>query len=243
MKKFSLIAGAVVAGSALLGGVQANAASIAVNDHSFEQEVDSLDNGLLGIGADFSGTIGGWDYRRTSLLGLLPPNTGSYASPIATDGNNVAAIGSLAGVAGAATISQTLAGVQYEANTTYTLQVDVSNVGLADVLSTGPGIALTSDGDVVASSASGVLLSILDLNPHFKTWELSFTTDENAPTGDIGITLFSGTLADVIGSVSFDNVRLDASPATAVPSPATAQVGLAALSVLGLRRRRRQQLV
>jgi len=214
------------------------AGSLYVADHSFEQATASLKNGLLGtgIGAEYQKTIGGWQYSRGALLGLLPPNMGSYKSGLATDGDNVASIHSVAGLAGYGTIRQTL-NQQFEANMRYTLSVDVSKGGLVDLLTTGPGIAITSStAGIVASSADAALLRILDLNVCFDRWELTFVTGHDAPMGDIGIMLFTGDVLNVIGGVSFDNVSMTA---TAVPTPTAVLAGIGGLGLMALRRRTR----
>lgn len=225
--------GSLIAGALLAAGL-AQAASIHVEDHSFEQATGSLSNGFLGIGAETSKTIGGWHYQRSSLLGLLPPNTGSYSSAHATDGQNIASVHTTAAIAGQVIISQTLDGQYFQPNTAYTLQVDVRDGGLLSLVDSGPKIALTAGDDIVASSANPSLLTILNCTDHFDTWSLTFITGQVVPAGLIGIELSVKTLVGVATTVSFDNVRLDA---TAIPSPAALTSGLGCLMLLILRRR------
>ena len=226
--------GSILAGALLTAGT-AQADSLTINDASFENSTGHLKNGLLGIGAEHSKDIGGWHFERSSLLGLLPPDTGIYESHHATDGEHVASICTSAGVAGHVTIEQILEGQSYQANTRYTLQVDVNDGELAQVLNCGPTIALTADGKTIASSGESTLLSLFDCGNGFETWTLTFVTGTVAPKGDIGIALSSMSLANVMGTVSFDNVRLNAA---AVPTPTAIGAGLACMTLMILRRRR-----
>lgn len=244
MKAFSLLtAAALTATTAFVSISQVEAAALHIEDHSFEQATGSLSNGVLGLGAEYSKTIGGWHYQRGSLLGLLPPNTGSYNSSNASDGNNVARISSLVGVAGAATVSQQLTGQGYAANTRYTLEVDVYTFGVAEIFDAA-FISLTSNGSSVAHSGEGALVSLLDLGSGWNTWSLVFETGDSTPTGDIGIRLGTFSLVDLVSTIAFDNVRLDATALSnggdpsVVPSPAAAPLVLMGLGALGFRRRR-----
>lgn len=246
MKTFALMtAAALTATTAFVSISQVEAAPLHIEDHSFENATGKLNNGVLGlILPQTSGTIGGWQYHRAGLpvpdLGAV--NVGNFA----TDGNNVARIGTLASVGGHASISQTLTGQGYASNTRYTLSVDVSDKDVVQVLDKAY-ISLTAGGQAVAISGSAALLTVLDLNPRWSTWQLVFETGDTTPTGDIGIRLGTYSLLDALSYLAFDNVRLDATALnnggdnggpSVVPTPAAAPLALMGLGLLGFRRRR-----
>jgi hypothetical protein len=136
---------------------------------------------------------------------------------------------------------QPLAGISFEANTTYTFSIDMTTSSLlsANLLADrGFGIGLTHNastttpGSFVADSLSSPeLLNISLLGGTTQRLTVSFTTGETAPTGDIGVAVFSGrgnqTInASLLGDITVDNAAL------AVPEPSSAALLVGGLGVL-----------
>ena len=217
---------------------------------------DPANNGSAGgglVGASGSNvTIGSgpWTATYSGVAGLLAPPTLTIGSGNGTI-SGIAGVGAVNAVDNSAFFFQTLA-VGFTANTTYTLTADITSSQplTLSLLSTGnAGIALTGSSGTLASTANGdpsqIGLTPIDSNTTEVT--LQFTTGAVPPSGNIGIQLFAqpnGVLnGDLLQSVSFDNVTLDAVPA--VPeSNATgcASFALCALAVAihHLRQRKRQ---
>lgn len=197
----------LLAAAAALTGLSAGATAINVNNHSFEASV--LAKGTNNVG------IVGW---VNSTGGAFHPNigpTGSFSNPV-PDGVNTAWLNG-----GSATqqLAATLA-----ADTTYTLMVEVGD--RRDNVFPGYSVALLAGGTVLASE------SALKPNDGFLTSVVSYTTAGSSP-------LFGRPLAIRLTAnatqVNFDNVRLDASPVSAVPEPGIWALLMAGIGVVARR--------
>ena len=140
---------------------------------------------------------------------------------------------------------QTLTGQTLQPSTTYTLQVEIGNIGSGTDLGANfydlrgfPGyrVDLLAGGVVVASDNNSLAGSIDD--GYFATSTVIYSTGPVvAPDQTLGIRLVNLNIIDALfpGSdleVDFDNVRLDATP---VPEPTSL---LALLATLAMLRRR-----
>jgi hypothetical protein len=181
-----------------------------------------------------------------AFIGVLNPGTAAEYAPApafftdgAPEGDNAVLLYADGDTGGDEYgVEQTLA-VGFEPDTTYTLTVQVGNIGSATglvepFLGLGfydldgfPGyrIQLLSDGAVVAEDTG----SVLPPEREFRPAALVFTTGDAPPTGAIGIRLVNRNEPDVSGvrglEVDFDDVSLDASPAVN-PVPIAPLVGL-----------------
>ncbi len=211
----------------------AAAAPVTVADYSFESTTGSSPNGLLD---NPDGTLGGWQYFRTGVLAPTLTDVNFVSNPgLATDGNNVAQIGFLAGVLASGTLFQDL-NTSYLANSIYTLTFDTDQVSLLTALN-GASANLYAGNSIVASLGGNTLLSLLDGTTDLETVSFQFTTGAVAPVGDIGVGFSIGGVAEVAGSgLIIDNVRLDVVP---VPEPGSALMIAMAGGWLHLVRRRR----
>lgn len=205
----------------LTASAAASAAVVPVSDASFETESGALPNPLLF--PPLQGEIGGWNLARSglgTLTGLTAPRMWINDSSFATDGSQIAAISFVAGVLSQGQYSQTLA-AEVQANTCYTLTVDVGTAGVADVLAE-PYIQLRAGGVTIADSDEGSLLVILDLGPGFHEWTLRAPSSANPPAGALEVVLGARGVLDVVTGVGFDNVRVTAHsltcPADLVPN-------------------------
>ena len=178
----------------------ANAATINVVNPSFEDPV-------LASGASQQGSITGWDVTPGS--GIV--NIGTSATE-----------GSQAAFGAPGQLSQTLAAT-LQANTRYTLQVDVGDLGSNDF--DGYRITLSAGGSAITDDSSS-----LDPQGGFLTSVRSY----DALPGDPFI---GGTLSVFIQGTSentlFDNVRLTTAP---IPEPQTYALMLAGLGLVGYAR-------
>lgn len=225
-----------------------------VDDHSFEDETRMLPSPLLFPPA--SGTIGGWDVRRSGLVWTGPtlPTIGTAFSLGATDGVNQGLISFALSVVGSAEFSQGL-GFVLAPNHTYEIKVDIRGVGLPPVLGSF-GYRLYSGGDLVVTTEEGVfLLSYLTLPNVIKaantvlvnalrpctlvrelivgdTYEytMRFTTGDSPPTDPLTLELFADSVG-VVTSVWFDNVRIESVSNEPVRLIATGRVGDASHTV------------
>lgn len=184
--------------------------AIAVTNASFESGTKSLANGFMGLNPDLSGTIYGWTAKRNSvapsLTALTLPAVGVKSSGAATDGSNIAYAKFAVGLAASASFSRTLTGVTLEPLTTYTLEVDVINVSVADVLPACQ-LVVKAGGSVVASAGDGNLLTLLDLNANASTQALRFTTTDSPASGNVTIEIGCSVLVGALQTIGFDNVR------------------------------------
>lgn len=215
MRRFALLLVALAIAST------ATASPITVLNAGFESEV------LPGPGQYSLGVLL-WD--TTGVVGTFRPSAGSFPGG-APEGLNVAAAGN-----GAASgiLSQTLAAT-LQANTTYTLRVDVG--ARLDFPMAGYTIALIA-GNVILDVSS----SLVPTPGTFLTDTIVYHSGANPAQLGQSLTIqLSGTGGpSSVGQTDFDNVRLDAT-ATVVPEPSSLLLlgpGLAGLALLRGRYRR-----
>ncbi len=225
-KFLALLAAAVLPVNLLL------ADPVFVSNFSFESPTGSSPNGLFDPA---NGSIGDWQYQRSSLL--LPATSvdvtfGSWGA--ATDGSNAAQLTFLTGVLGTVSIFQDL-GTTFLANSIYTLSFDADQYSAVALLS-GASAALYAGATPVASLSGSSLLGILDGTGAMHSFTLQYTTGESVPAGNIGVGFSAGGVAELLGSgIVIDNVRLDVTP---VPEPGgVLLLGLGVSQLLLTRRR------
>ena len=215
-RRLSLLA--IACGAVTLASLEASASIITIVNPSFEDL--PLPGNYNAYTMDQS-KITGWSV--SGAAGIWRPDNGKLGLPLPVgNGSQVGWIGSAGG-----SMSQSLAAV-FEANTTYTLSIDVRGQPTYS-----PGT--TYSVQLFAGTTS--ILSITPVSPPETTWT-SITATSTA-TGSSS--LFSQPLSIRIsgptkGEFDFDNVRL-----TSVPEPSTYLAGLAALGMLvwvGRRNRR-----
>ena len=194
----------------------ASASPIPVANFSFETlPAGGLPFGCGGTGCAFSeAAIPGW--TNPGFSGQFQPGSNTQYFNFIPDGITVA-------YSNDAPITQSVGTVA--ANTTYTLLVDI---GLRkDEPSSAATAQLLIGGTPV--NATGVA-------PSPGNWS-TFTAIYKSVAADVGKTL-TIELTTVTAQGDFDNVRLDASPTTAVPEPSTlALLGAGIALVLGFHRK------
>jgi hypothetical protein len=190
------------------------AQAITILNPSFEQPV--LNDGV------YTGTFDSWS--ASGSVSTWNPTVASFPGE-APDGSNVAAVGP-----GAGSIYQVLTAT-VQANTTYTLEVDVGNrqdFGFDNFV-----VALLAGGDTLASNSGPS-----PADGTFITNTLTFITGASPLQLGQNLVILLGATGSNPGQVDFDNVRLSA---TAVPIPGAAWLlgsGLLGLCALGRRRKR-----
>jgi len=176
---------------------------------------------------------------NTAATGLSSPPTASITGGAA----QVTGLVALPTGTNSAQFYQTLTGVSYQANTTYTLSAKIDTSSLLGISlnllgSNGIGIALTAGGNNTIVASSTTVTPILDFSNNTYNLSFNYTTTGTAPTGDIGIRLFagqgiSGVPLNVLGNVKFDNVTL-----TSVPEPSTVGLFVAGFCAIIMVRRK-----
>ena len=228
------------------------AASIPVPNGNFTSTTNAgFVGNIIGSGTNVTiGTSGPWTGTYAGILGILPLLAPTLDIDAAA-GGGTATISNIAGVDilgldNSGSFQQDLGGSNlYLANTTYTLgaTIDGDTALTVQALSGfGAGIALLNGGNVLSSSADPTQLLFVGLLSTGVTDQyrltLSFTTGATAPTGDIGIRLFddpNGLLtANVLPSVTFSNVTLDASSVTSSGPTATPEPSECFLTGFGM---------
>lgn len=184
----------------LLFGGPAAAAPIAITNPSFETPAQ-------GDGGFTNGSITGWTATGSAARGVLNPTAAQLVPP--TDGVQVAY---LDGGGTAVTLSQTLT-TTVAAGETYVLETDFAyrlNLTSAQPPFT---LELLAGGNVVASFSGGPGNGFS--NAAFATATASYTAPASGP--QIGTAL--GVRITMVGAtntrITFDNVRINASPAPA----------------------------
>jgi len=216
---------------------------------------DSANNGSIGGGAlggsASNVTIGAgpWTGTYSGVAALLSPPT------LTIGGGN----GTISGITGTGIVTnlnnsafffQALT-VGYTANTTYTLTVDITSTQpiTMGILGNGnAGIALTGMSGTLASTTTANP-SQITLTPQSGTTTevaLQFTTGSVAPAGNIGIQLFAAPNgvqgANLLQTVSFDNVTLDEVAVPESNAITWANLGLAVLAVVKFHSARRKTI-
>lgn len=197
--------------------LSAQAASVAVGNHSFEDPV-------LAAGGWSDATPPSWN---ESVLNGANSFT-EYINGFAAEGTQHQ------GTQGAESLWQVL-GVAWAPNTNYTLTVASGNRAGFTTAGGITQISLESSNESVGASLASAQVdpATHSVAGAFADFSLLYSTGAVAPTGTIRIVLTNAGA----GRSHFDNVRLDASP---IPEPSV--LGLAGLSALALGRRRRSSV-
>ncbi|MBO9662154.1 Ig-like domain-containing protein [Dokdonella sp.] len=211
---------AALAGACLFAGA-AQAANVPIpnGDFSSATNVGTIGGGLLGAsGTDVAiGSTGPWTGSYYGVLGLLAPPQLSIASGGATVGG-LLGINVLGLVNNGGYFSQSLP-VGYEVGKRYTITARISAAGVLDlgVLGSGNvGLALRAGGVTLASTATAppqlISLSTIGTNEY----QVQLRHDVTAPiAGNVDVQLLgtpSGLLtANLLGSITYTQVTLDAS--------------------------------
>ncbi len=217
----------------ILLALPAGAATIAINNHSFEDPVLGEDVNSL--------TATGWTFFNFGLAAVVTFNpTDTYLSgstggtPAGADGTNV--LTTYAGSNGAiAGVHQTIAGTPLTAGQTYTM-----TVAIGDYKNNIPNrwhLAISTSSMGVGSylvNYSPTNGNTLLTNDAFTDFSVQYTATglETQIGQDLRITIWSQNYGTGGTHVAFDNVRL-----TAIPEPSAALLG--GLGLLALLRRRR----
>lgn len=224
----SLILSALVC-SLCTSTLWADTIAVAVENHSFEK-VTCVDGGGEYFIPDWtiSGKAGTWNVK-------------DYYSGNAPDGQNVAFVVAYIGwPATTSTISQVLS-TKLSLNTLYTLQVEVGKSNGTDP--TAPYRVQLWAGGVLLSEDNNSLT--LDRHTTFQTSTVTYSALSNDSQLDSFLEIRFIVECDSsrpYGDYSFDNVRLDATP-SAVPTPSSfiALLGMGAMGLVAVARRRRNQ--
>lgn len=211
---------AAILGLAFAASAQAGIVDMPNGDFSATGNAGSVGGGLLTPSASNVpiGPDGGpWKGNYAGALGVLAPPSLTIDAAAGT-----ATISGIAGlsvggiISNGGSFSQALP-LAYEANKRYTVWTDVDvgeTLALALLADTNVGVAFTSGGSVLASSATAAT-GLVDLSLlNGDTYRLTFVHDTGASVnGNVGIALFdqpAGLLtASLIGGVSFGHVGLN----------------------------------
>jgi hypothetical protein len=203
------------------------AGTLAVPNGDFSQSANTgtIGGGILGGSGTQTFGTGPWSGTYAGALGLLVP-------PTLTISNGKATVGGLAGVSVAGIVNNSGrfhqdTGIAFQPNQRYTLTVDVdagTTLGLSLLTSGNAGIALatgSSTGSRVASSRTAGLANLELISGTAYRMTINHTTGASV-SGNINIHLFTeptGLLsANLIGGLSFSNVRLSSRLANQVPA-------------------------
>lgn len=206
-RQLFLLAGASVAGVGLLSGSAASAASVTVQNPSFETP-----GGGSAVYTPATGWVGNSFSEISADVGITTGGTGARYG----------------GQESGSSMTQDL-GVSFAPSTKYTLQVSIGNrPGTSNPDGTAT-FGLTAGGaDVGTFTAVAVETTVTAAT--FGEFSYIFTTGPTAPTGNVGV-----RLGAVGGRALYDNVRLDATAVPEPATAGLAGVALAGL--LARRRR------
>lgn len=194
-------------------------------DFSVAANNGSIGGGVIGGSGNAAIGTGPWSGTYNGALGLLAP-------PTLTIGSGKATIGGLLGINIAGIVNNNgrihqNTGIALVANRRYTLTAEVdagTTLNLGVLTSGNAGIALatgTSTGSRIASSATVGLASLSLISGSTYRVSVSYDTGSSV-SGNVNVQLFSepvGLLdANLLGSISFDNVKLSTHLLTQVPA-------------------------
>jgi hypothetical protein len=156
-----------------------------------------------------------------TVAGLTPSSVaiGTAASlhgPTPPEGSFEACITLGAGVGAFASLSQTL-DATYQANATYNLSLELAISANVSLLSQST-LELQAGSTTVASLTGSSLVSLINTTNNFQTIDLSFTTGNTAPSGDIGIEFTASSVVGLSGNLYLDDAQLTMTP-TPEPRP------------------------
>jgi len=214
--------------------------AIAVPDGNFSQAsgTGTVGGGLIAQSGSQTIGTGPWTGSYDAVAGLLVPPSLTIASIGGVPSGGYARISGLLGISvlgsfldNGGQFSQTIAGVNYQANTTYTLSANVDvgtllGAGALTLANGGVGIGLLNGGTPLVDSRNAALvLSVALLSGTTYQLQMQYTTGAIAPVGNLGIRLFDSpsglAQANLLNSVTFSNVTLDATSAAATPEPSS----------------------
>lgn len=211
---------AITAAFALSAGAHAASVPVANGDFSQPANFGSV-GGIIGSGNAPIGD-GPWNGRWSGILGVI-------GAPTLTVRSGEAEISGLAGVniAGLLNNSGTIhqdTGVAWQSGRRYTLRAEVRSstvLDLATLQSGNVGIALARGATRLSSSTTAATASLSLIAGNTYEMQLQYDTGSTV-SGTIGIHLFaepSGLLtAELVPTLRFSNVRLDARAIDQVPS-------------------------
>lgn len=228
--------------SAIAACASANAASVLINNHSFETPVIAGDNSFQLATTKPSGTFNGWTYVIQTGggfqdFGIENPGSGQYTgaattgTPVGADGTNIAWMNqSITG--GTVNIFQDVGALLPD--TVYTLTVAIGQ--RLDRVNGAPTISLINAASGTTDPGLFTILNsttgVSGVAGEFQDFTVTFTTGSG-----VSGNLFVGASYTGDGTIqaSVDNFRLDA---TAVPEPGSGMLALCGVAAaLGYRRR------
>jgi hypothetical protein len=216
-----ILCAAVLSGALLLSGA-AQAATVAVENGDFSS------GGAWAEGQATAGHAGGsptgWGASAGSNMGHWNPTAQNFVDEASHGGVGWAHAAPIRNLGNGGMLAQTIQGHTIQANTRYTLNVDVGRrldggagwegyeIGLLAGLLDGTGLLFAS----LTDATSGVEIPV----GAFRTVSLVFETGASDPFIGKQLTLL---MAGKGAGSAFDNVMLDAAPlqVSAVPEPAT----------------------
>lgn len=190
---------------------------VGIPDNSFEGITTTIESPAGG--GTMAGAIGAWSVSATGVIGQQASISSgdSLGGPVVTDGSFDARVILPLSAGAGVTLEQTLS-AGFQANSRYTLSVQLDDGASAGLLS-GAAIELRAGNTTVASLDGSQLLLLVDTTSGFQTVSLDYTTTASPPLENIGIYFAAASSASVAGSIYLDDFSLTVSP---VPEPSTA---------------------